>query len=235
MEKNLKKNVYIYTWLPLGSGGKEVTCSGSGGKQFACSAGDTGDAGSIPRSERSPGRVHGNPPQYSWPGKSHGPKSLLGSSPKGSKESDMTDWLSTHTPETQVHLKHNIASQLYSIRKNSKKYFFHLSTLHLDWGYMRCHLHCREELPWVWHPVGRGWRGEDFQSLTDREQPCSQSPLKKSTFSPNAVSVLLMGIFKLWIMMVSLQAIELWQSVAWVKLGAWWSLFSSLTSSPVLA
>lgn len=54
---------------------------------------------------------------------------------------------------------------------------------------------------------------EDFQSLTDREQLCSQSPLKKSTFSPNAVSVLLMGIFKLWIMMVSLQAIELWQSV----------------------
>ena len=48
--------------FPHGSGGKESTCSGSGGKQFTCNAGDTGDAGLIPRSERSPGRVHGNPP-----------------------------------------------------------------------------------------------------------------------------------------------------------------------------
>ena len=36
-----------------------------GGKQFTCNAGDTGDAGLIPRSEGSPGRVHGNPLQYS--------------------------------------------------------------------------------------------------------------------------------------------------------------------------
>ena len=35
------------------------------GKEPACNAGDTRDAGSVPRSGRSPGEVNGNPPQYS--------------------------------------------------------------------------------------------------------------------------------------------------------------------------
>jgi len=34
--------------------------------------------------------------QYSWPGKSHGRRSLLGSSPWGCKESDTTEWLHFH-------------------------------------------------------------------------------------------------------------------------------------------
>ena len=34
------------------------------GKGSACNAGDTGDAGSIPGSERSPGGGNGNPLQY---------------------------------------------------------------------------------------------------------------------------------------------------------------------------
>ena len=34
---------------------------GSVGKESACSAGDTGDASSIPASGRSPGGGHGNP------------------------------------------------------------------------------------------------------------------------------------------------------------------------------
>ena len=176
MEKNLKKNVYIYTWLPLGSGGKEVTCSGSGGKQFTCSAGDTGDAGSIPRSERSPGRVHGNPPQYSWPGKSRGLKSLLGSSPKGSKESDMTDWLSTHTPETQVHLKHNIASQLYSIRKNSKKYFFIFPRYTLTegiWGAISIAERSCPECDIRW---GEGGEGKIFRAWLTGSSPVASHP-----------------------------------------------------------
>ena len=35
------------------------------GKESACSSGDTGDAGLIPGSERSPGGGHNNPLQYS--------------------------------------------------------------------------------------------------------------------------------------------------------------------------
>ena len=34
-------------------------------KESACNAGDTGDAGLIPGSERSPGEGNGNPLQYS--------------------------------------------------------------------------------------------------------------------------------------------------------------------------
>ena len=34
-------------------------------KESACSAGDAGDAGSVPGLGRSPGGGHGNPPQYS--------------------------------------------------------------------------------------------------------------------------------------------------------------------------
>lgn len=74
--------------------------------------------------------------------------------------------------------------------------------------------------------------GEVFQSVTDRQQLCSQSPLKKSTFSANAVSVLLMGIFKLWMTVISLWTLEPLPSVARVKLVAQWSLFYSLTSLP---
>ena len=38
---------------------------GSVDKESACHAGDTGDTGSIPRSERSPGAGHGNSLEYS--------------------------------------------------------------------------------------------------------------------------------------------------------------------------
>ena len=62
------------------------------GKESACKE---GDPGSIPGSGRSPGGGNGNPLQYSCPEKSHGQKSLVGYSPKGHKESDMTERLST--------------------------------------------------------------------------------------------------------------------------------------------
>ena len=49
-----------------------VSCHGhlgfpgdASGKESACSSGDTGDAGLIPGSERSPGGGHNNPLQYS--------------------------------------------------------------------------------------------------------------------------------------------------------------------------
>ena len=50
-------------------------------------AGDVRDAGSIPGLGRFPGGGHGNPLQYSC----HGQRSLVGYSPQGHTESDMTE------------------------------------------------------------------------------------------------------------------------------------------------
>ena len=57
---------------------------------------DARDAGSIPRSGRSPGVGNGNPPQYFLPGKFHGERSLVGYSSWGHKESDRTERVHTH-------------------------------------------------------------------------------------------------------------------------------------------
>ena len=65
---------------------------GSDGKESAC---NVGDVGSIPGLGRSPGGGHDNPLQYSCPGESHGQRSLVGYSPWGCKELDMTERLST--------------------------------------------------------------------------------------------------------------------------------------------
>ena len=64
----------------------------SGSKKFT---GNMGDLGSIPELERSPGGGHGNPLQYSCLENPHGQSSLVGYSPWGCKEADMTEWLST--------------------------------------------------------------------------------------------------------------------------------------------
>ena len=61
--------------------------SSSPGKESTCNA---GDPCLIPRSGRSPGGGHGNPLQYSCL-ETHGQRSLVGCSPWGYKESDMTD------------------------------------------------------------------------------------------------------------------------------------------------
>ena len=55
---------------------------GSVGKKSACSAGDTGDAASIPGLGQSPG---GGPTLVFLTGESHGQRSLVGYSPKGAK------------------------------------------------------------------------------------------------------------------------------------------------------
>ena len=57
-------------------------------KNLPANAGDRGDAGSIPGSERSAGEGNGTP--VFLPGESHGQRSLSGYSPWGCKESDMT-------------------------------------------------------------------------------------------------------------------------------------------------
>ena len=64
---------------------------GSDGKESACNA---RDLGSIPGLGRLPRGGHGNPLQYSYLENSHRQKNLAGCSPWGSKESDMTEWLS---------------------------------------------------------------------------------------------------------------------------------------------
>ena len=61
---------------------------GSDGK---ASAYTVGDPGLIPESGRSSGEGNGNPIQYSCLEESHGWRSLVGYSPWGCKESDMTE------------------------------------------------------------------------------------------------------------------------------------------------
>ena len=63
------------------------SCS-SAGKESAC---NVGDLGLIPGSGRSPRVTHGNPLQYSCLENPHGQRSLVGYSPWGCKESDMTE------------------------------------------------------------------------------------------------------------------------------------------------
>ena len=62
-------------------------------KNAPANAGDLRDMGCIPGSGRSPGGGHGNPLQYSCLKKFHGQRSLVGYSPWGHKESDMTELL----------------------------------------------------------------------------------------------------------------------------------------------
>ena len=59
-------------------------------KNLAANAEDSRDSGSIPKLGRSSGEGNGNPLQYSWE-KSHGQRNLVGYTPWGHKESDMTE------------------------------------------------------------------------------------------------------------------------------------------------
>ena len=56
-------------------------------KNLPCNA---GDQDSVPGLERSPGEGTVYTPVF-WPGKSHGQRSLMGYSPWGCKEVDMTE------------------------------------------------------------------------------------------------------------------------------------------------
>ena len=67
--------------------------NGSAGKESACKAGDTGDAGAIPRSRRSPGGGNGNLFQYSCLGNPMD-RGALWATVHGVAELDMTEQLS---------------------------------------------------------------------------------------------------------------------------------------------
>ena len=64
-------------------------------KNAPANEGDARDAGFIPGLRRSPEEGNGNTPVF-LPGKFHGPKSLVGYSPWGCKESHMTERLHFH-------------------------------------------------------------------------------------------------------------------------------------------
>ena len=64
----------------------------SDGKESAC---NVGDLGLIPELERSPGGGHGYPLQYYCPENPHEQRSLVGYSPRGHKELDTIELLSS--------------------------------------------------------------------------------------------------------------------------------------------
>ena len=66
-------------------------------KNLPANAGDVRDAGSIPGSGTSPGEGNGCPLQHSCLGKSMDRGGLVGYTPRGCKESDMTRNTHTHT------------------------------------------------------------------------------------------------------------------------------------------
>ena len=80
--------------LPQGHVAASEDPGGSDSKESVCKA---GDLGSITGLARSPGGGHGNPLQYSCLENPHGQRSLVGYSPQGHKESDLTEQLSAKT------------------------------------------------------------------------------------------------------------------------------------------
>ena len=77
----------------------------SSGKEQSANAGDIRDMGPIPGSGRSPEGGHVNPLQYSCLKYPHGQKSLVGYSPQGCKELDMsekTQHACTHTYDPTI-------------------------------------------------------------------------------------------------------------------------------------
>ena len=90
----------VFLGFPGGSAGKESTCN-------------VGDLGSIPGLGRSPGRGHGNPLQYSCLENLQGQRCLMGCSPRGCRESDMTERLSTIQHSKAYTYIFHILSQLF--------------------------------------------------------------------------------------------------------------------------
>ena len=83
-----------YFWKPtLDQGASQVTVV----KNPPANAGDSRDSGLTPGSGRfSWSRQYWQPTPVFVPGKFHGHRSLVGYSPSGCKQSDMTERLSTH-------------------------------------------------------------------------------------------------------------------------------------------
>ena len=92
-----------------------------GGSDGKVSGYNVGDLGSIPGSGRSPDPEYWSGLPVFLPGESHGRRSLVGYSPWGCKESDMTEWLHLHLVLTTYRLTSGNLSSFarrwhYSIR-----------------------------------------------------------------------------------------------------------------------
>ena len=85
-------------------------------KKPPANAGDIRDSGSIPGLGRSPGEGNGNPLQYSCLENLYGQRSPVGYSPRGRKESDMTEQLST------MNLRHLRVTQKNSANDSKNPY-----------------------------------------------------------------------------------------------------------------
>ena len=84
-------------------------------KNPPANAGDTGDMGLIPRSERYPGEENGNPLQYSCLENSMDRGAWRGYSPWGGKESDVTEVTehAAYSPKTPVSLRCQIKKSAF--------------------------------------------------------------------------------------------------------------------------
>ena len=91
------------------------------GSDSKASAYNTGDLGSIPGLGRSPGEGNGNPLQYSCLEKSYGWRSLVGYSPWGHKELDMTLELHFHLHADDTTLMAESKEELKSLLMKVKE------------------------------------------------------------------------------------------------------------------
>ena len=91
IKRSSNRSFLIYRRLRLKGGLR----GDSVGKESACNAGDTEEPVSIPESGKIPCRRARQPTPVFLPGESRGQSSLVGYSPWGHKDSDMTEQFNT--------------------------------------------------------------------------------------------------------------------------------------------
>ena len=109
---------FIYRDFPGGPDGKESACNAGG-------------LGLLPGLGKSPGGGHGNPLQHASLEKPHGQRSLVGYSPWGCEESDMTEQLNTARARAHTHT-HTHTHTLHRTIPISEKQVFILTIQLLD-------------------------------------------------------------------------------------------------------
>ena len=90
---------------------------GSVGKASACNAGDSGKRGFNPWVRKICWRRKWQPTQIFLPGESHGWRRLVGYSPWGHKESDMTEWLNRQGKK-RIHQVEDISEKTKNFKRS---------------------------------------------------------------------------------------------------------------------
>ena len=122
-------------------------------KNLPASVGDERVAGSVPGLGRCPGGGHGNSTPAFLPGESQGPRSLMGYSPQGHKESDTTEATGDTRVEEQsifwdpapgTFLPHTCPSLSHDIRTRQDTSCPHClaRALYSTWKASLSHAHC---------------------------------------------------------------------------------------------